>query len=63
MVSIGLFSDRSQIFRLTKRDPASAKRHGLSAARVIPMRSPAVTSTGPSRLKTWKGVWSNGSAL
>jgi hypothetical protein len=41
-----------QIFRLRKRDPARAKRQGMSAARVIPILSPAVTSTERSRLKT-----------
>ncbi len=52
-----------QIFRLTKRDPARAKRQSLSVARVIPILGPVITSTGPSRLKTWKGAWSNGSPL
>jgi hypothetical protein len=52
-----------QIFRLTKRDPTSAKRQSRSVARVIPILGLAVTSTGPSRLKTWKGAWSNGSPL
>jgi hypothetical protein len=52
-----------QIFRLTKRDPARAKRQSLSVARVIPILGPAVTWIGSSRAKTWKGAWSNGSPL
>jgi hypothetical protein len=52
-----------QIFRLTKRDPAGAKRQSLSVVRVIPILGPAITSTGSSRPKTWKGAWSNGSLL
>ncbi len=52
-----------QISRLTKRDPAHAKRQSLSVARVISILDPEVTSTGSSRPKTWKGAWSNGSPL
>jgi len=52
-----------QIFRLTKRDPVRAKRQSLSVARVIPILDPAVTSTGPSRSKTWKGASSSDSPL
>jgi hemolysin III len=44
--------DVDHTFRLMKREPVRTKRHGISAARVMPIRTPVVMSTGFSLLKT-----------
>jgi len=46
--------------RLTNREPAMPNRHGISMARVMPMRGPTTISARPVRAFKRNGGLSNG---